>query len=185
MILNKNVPCQLFEIQGVRWKRRAVGLAKNRIGTHNCIRILQRSRKDNRLYFPDEYYISGDDVRDGLASGRFEHDSQGGMNLVIIPINDLELLERGDSKHQLEPRPEPKPVEEPKKASDRFYVQINDQWKHIYLLEVYDQIDIFKQPVKMARVKLSAKSKQTHEVEFSKLQSEKPRAPRKPSEGIA
>lgn len=93
MILSRTTPTQHFQIRSVRWKKRAIGLAKYRIGTHNSVEITQTG-KDGQRYFPDTYYISGKDIHEGLKSGKFELDNQKGVDLVIVPINEMEPLER-------------------------------------------------------------------------------------------
>lgn len=66
-----------------------------------------------------------------------------------------------------------------KAGKDRFYVEIEDKWRHIYLVSTYEQVDIFGDNVKIARVRLTKGSKTLHEVEFDKLADERPKTPRK------
>lgn len=93
MVLGRTTVCSLFKIRSVRWKKRCIGLANYRIGTHNEIHILQVG-KDGERYFPDTYYISKAKIEKGVKAGEYEVDNRKGVYLIIVPINDLEILER-------------------------------------------------------------------------------------------
>lgn len=93
MVIGRNTVCSKFEIRSVRWKGRCIGLAKHRIGTHNEIEILQEG-KDGKRYFPDVYYISKQKIDEGIAEGEYVVENRRGVWLIIVPINDLEVLER-------------------------------------------------------------------------------------------
>lgn len=88
MILSKDTPCNFIEIQSPRWKQRVVGIASFRVGTHNEITITARD-KDGMPYYPNSYYMSGEDIR--------KHETQrlpSGVELYLVPISELEILER-------------------------------------------------------------------------------------------
>jgi len=89
--LSKNTPCQLFEINAPIWNggARKVGLAKFRISKHNEIRFKYR-RKDGSLSIPDAYYFDGN----RLNTERFTSQFVRGLELVLIPFSELEILER-------------------------------------------------------------------------------------------
>lgn len=89
LTLSKTTPAQTFRIRMPRWKQRAVGLAKHRIGLHNQIEILATDKEGNR-YYPDTYYIS----REQALNPEYERQNINGLELILIPIKDLELLER-------------------------------------------------------------------------------------------
>jgi len=63
--------------------------------------------------------------------------------------------------------------------SDRAYFFFNGQWKHVYILDRYEQRDIFGGGVLMCKIKLVKNTQQTIDVEADKLQSEKPRRSRR------
>lgn len=85
--LDRNTACSMFQIQKIRWKNREIGIADYRISTHNEIHILQAGK--NGRYFPDVYYISGEDARkkplEKVGSS---------VEVRLIPIKELKLLER-------------------------------------------------------------------------------------------
>lgn len=87
MKLSKNTPCQKFEIKMPRWKERVVGLASHKVGTDNCVEILAEG-KDGKRYYPGEYYISGEQVK------QCERQNIRGLTLYLVPIASLEPLER-------------------------------------------------------------------------------------------
>ena len=90
MQLSRTTPCNLFKIASPRWKERAVGLDKNKVGTHNEIQITYRNKNGDLLY-PNSFYISGDNVR--------KHELQpipnySSVQVYIVPISNMEVLER-------------------------------------------------------------------------------------------
>lgn len=88
MLLDRTTACNVIEIRSPRWKQRVVGVASFRVGTHNEIRITATD-KDGKLYYPDTYYMSGADIKN--------HETQtlpSGVVLYLIPISELEILER-------------------------------------------------------------------------------------------
>lgn len=88
MLLPKTTPCQRFDIHSIRWKQRVIGLASYRISTHNEVHIGSK-KKDGTLYYPDTYYISGEDAR------KCETQQLGsGIELYLIPLSKMEILER-------------------------------------------------------------------------------------------
>lgn len=90
MILSKNISCNLFEIRKPVWGGRKVGLASYKIAAHNRIDILYTDKEGRRIY-PLPLYISGADARKyPMQAVRSNHN----VKLYIIPINDLEVLER-------------------------------------------------------------------------------------------
>lgn len=89
MKLSRMTPCQHFAIRVPRWKQRVVGLAKHKIGEHNCVEILAADKKGKR-YYPGQYYIPGS----RFSEVDYELDNQRGLTLVLVPISDLEPLER-------------------------------------------------------------------------------------------
>jgi hypothetical protein len=90
MKLGRFMPCTLFEIKTPVWGGRKVGLATYKVGTHNEIRILTKNAQGERLY-PQPLYISGAKARQyPIEPVR----SNPNIKLYIIPVNDLEVLER-------------------------------------------------------------------------------------------
>lgn len=87
MKLSKTTQCSLFQIQVPRWKERVVGLADYRLSTHNEIHILAKD-KEGKRYYPDNYYISQEKARS------YPLQTRSGIDLRLVPINDLETLER-------------------------------------------------------------------------------------------
>lgn len=85
--IDRKTACSLFQIQSVRWKNREIGIADYRISNHNEIHILQKGK--NGRYFPDTYYISGEDAR------KYPSENVGhSVEVRLIPIKDLKILER-------------------------------------------------------------------------------------------
>lgn len=98
-VLPPDVQCIMFSINKPIWngsaKKREVGLADYRIGDHNEIEFTY-TRKDGTRSIPDHYYISGDEAR----SRKYRRQSMGGFDLIIIPIEDLEILKRGTPRKE-------------------------------------------------------------------------------------
>lgn len=90
MILSKNISCNLFEIRKPVWGGRKVGLASYKIAAHNRIDILYTDKAGRRIY-PLPLYISGADARKYPVQAVRNNPN---VKLYIIPINDLEVLER-------------------------------------------------------------------------------------------
>lgn len=90
MQLRKLTPCELFKIKYPIWGGRKVGLATYKIGHHNEVQILTTNKDGERLY-PHALYISGEKAR---QYPREPVKSNPNIKLHIIPINDLETLER-------------------------------------------------------------------------------------------
>jgi len=87
MELPRLTECSLFQIHVPRWKERVVGIADYRISRHNEIRILAKN-KDGKKYYPDNYYMSGEQAR------TYPTQTRSGITLRLIPINDLKVLVR-------------------------------------------------------------------------------------------
>ncbi len=85
--ISKLTACSHFEIRKVRWKNREIGIDNMRIADHNEIEILQEGK--NGRYFPDKYYVSGEDAR------KKPLEKVGSWTEVrLIPIKELKILER-------------------------------------------------------------------------------------------
>lgn len=90
MKLSRFTPCQLISIKVPVWGGRKVGIATFRVGTHNEIRIETKNKEGEAIY-PQPFYISGEDIRKyPIEPVR----SNPNVKLYIVPINDLEVLER-------------------------------------------------------------------------------------------
>ncbi len=90
MKLSRFTPCNKFSIKNPVWGGRKVGLATYKVGTHNEIEILTVKTNGERVY-PNSFYISGQNARKyPIEPVR----SNPNVKLHIIPINDLESLER-------------------------------------------------------------------------------------------
>lgn len=88
MQIARTISCNKIAIKMPRWKQRVIGIASFRVGDHNEIEILAADKKGKR-YYPDKYYMSGEQIR--------SYDIQvlpSGIKLYLIPISDLEILER-------------------------------------------------------------------------------------------
>ena len=88
MKLSQTTPVQHIVIEKPRWKQRVIGVATFRVGHHNMIEITAK-KKDGTKYYPDQYYMSGENIK--------KHEVQllpSGVKLYLIPINELEILER-------------------------------------------------------------------------------------------
>lgn len=81
MILSRTTPCQKIDIVQPRWHNRTVLIAKYKVGEHNEITFQAKS-------MPDKYYISGSKAR------TYPINSNGKLDCYVVPLNDLELLER-------------------------------------------------------------------------------------------
>ncbi len=60
-------------------------------------------------------------------------------------------------------------------AVERGYVEIEGRWRHVYIVESFEQVDIFGDKIEILVVKLTKSSKQTYEVERSKIKDHKPK----------
>jgi len=89
MKLSRDTPCNHIEIKAPRWKERVVGIAKFRVGTHNSVDIMATD-KEGKRYYPDTYYISGADIE----KHEVQRLANGGVEVYLVPINDLSVLER-------------------------------------------------------------------------------------------
>lgn len=90
MKLSRFQSCQLFEIRKPYWNGRKVGLATYKIGPLNEVRILYKDANGDPVY-PQPFFISGENARKyPIEPVR----SNPNIKLHIIPINDLEILER-------------------------------------------------------------------------------------------
>lgn len=90
MKLGRLTTVQKFDIHEPVWGGRKVGLATYKIGTHNEINIRKKD-KDGNLIYPQPFYISGEKARTYPTQ---PVRSNPNIILYIIPINDLEILER-------------------------------------------------------------------------------------------
>lgn len=90
--LDRTTVCQLFEIRSPIWGggKKVVGLNLQRIRKHNEIHFTYRRKSDGELSFPDTYYFDGDNLK-GLD---YEVMNTKGTTLVLIPFEDLEIMER-------------------------------------------------------------------------------------------
>jgi hypothetical protein len=91
MILSRLTSCNQIEIRMPRWKKRVVGVASYRVGTHNVIDIVAKG-KDGKRYYPEALYGSGDMIRECETQTL-----RGGVKLFLVPISNLEPLEREQS----------------------------------------------------------------------------------------
>ena len=94
MKLGKTTPASLFEIKYPVWNggKRMVGLYHRNVGNHNQIEILAK-RKDGTRIYPNPFYMSGKDIKTYPLEPRKKYPH---MFLYMIPIDDLDLLERED-----------------------------------------------------------------------------------------
>ena len=88
MKISHNTPCNLFEIKKPIWNGRKVGLATYKIGIHNEIRIMAKSKNGFALY-PNPFYASGEFLKTCPTQ-----QLPSGVKLYLVNISDLELLER-------------------------------------------------------------------------------------------
>lgn len=92
MILSPITPTSHFKINEPIWKTpRSVGLDNTKIGNHNSVEILYKKKDGTRLY-QFTYYIRGESAR------KYPIKEWHGTKLYIIPIEDMEILERGNPK---------------------------------------------------------------------------------------
>lgn len=82
MRLSRLQPAQLFKIKQPRWRDRTVLIAKYKVGTHNEIVFTEAKS------MPGSYYISG------LEAATYPINNNGKLDCYVIPIDDLEPLER-------------------------------------------------------------------------------------------
>ncbi len=90
MKLSRLTPAQLFKIKAPVWGSRSVGLATYKVGQHNEIRI-ETTNKEGALLYPQPLYISGEKARSYPIEPVKKNPN---IKLYIIPISDLEVLER-------------------------------------------------------------------------------------------
>lgn len=58
--------------------------------------------------------------------------------------------------------------------NERAYYRYNGQWKYVYILEKFEQYDLEGGAQTFARIKLTKNSNQTMDVEYSRLEKERP-----------
>ena len=90
MKLSRFTPCNKFEIRTPVWGGRKVGLATYKVGTHNQVDISFTNSSGERIY-PNSFYVSGEKIKKYPIEPVKSNPS---VKLYIIPINDLEPLER-------------------------------------------------------------------------------------------
>jgi len=99
MKLLRNTVCAYFEILAPRWKDKynpeyncpTVLLADWKIGDiHNEIVITAARKSDGERFYPEPFYMSSDKIR------TYKTQPHSVRNVYIVPINDLEVLERVD-----------------------------------------------------------------------------------------
>ena len=90
MILSRTTPCNIFEINKPAWGGRKVGLATYKVAAHNRIDILYKDKNGRRIY-PLPLYISGEKARKYPV---YPVRNNPNVKLYVIPISDLEVLER-------------------------------------------------------------------------------------------
>ena len=88
MKLSKTTECSLIPIKFPRWKERAVGLPTYKIKTHNEITI-EYTKTDGTKLYPYPLYITGEKAK----QYPLQH-LKNGVSVHIVPIKDLEVLER-------------------------------------------------------------------------------------------
>lgn len=90
MKINRTTPTTHFKIRSPIWNggKRKVGLATNRLGKHNSIEFTYVRKSDGMKSIPEEYYFDGDNA--------LEYETQIVKNteLILVPFDDLEVLER-------------------------------------------------------------------------------------------
>ena len=85
MILNKMFPCQRIEIWMPRYRDNCVLIAKFKVGTHNEITFTKAKH-----LIGQEFYLSGETIR------KFPLESNGKISCYVVPMDELEPLERVD-----------------------------------------------------------------------------------------
>lgn len=92
--LSRTTVCEVFDIRAPKWngsmKRREVGLALDRIRKHNEIHFTYVRKSDGEQSIPGNFYFDGDNIK-GLD---YEIQNWKGRQLVIVPFDHLERLER-------------------------------------------------------------------------------------------
>lgn len=96
MILGKDTPANLIKIKAPIWNggKRCVGVASFRIGTHNQIEILYKNKDGERIY-PLPFYASAKQLH---AGEKMRLKNNPNIILHIVPLDELELLERASEK---------------------------------------------------------------------------------------
>jgi hypothetical protein len=95
--LEKNTVCAVFPIKAPQWngKRPHVGLNISRLTPHNEITIEYTRKSDGERTWPDTYYY------DGTTRDQYKVQTWKGVELLLVPISDLQVLQRVDK--ELEP----------------------------------------------------------------------------------
>lgn len=90
MKLQRTTVAQLFKINTPVWGGRKVGLAIHKLGQHNEVQILYKDSNGERVY-PQPFYISREQALGYPTQPVKKHPY---IILAVIPINDMEILER-------------------------------------------------------------------------------------------
>lgn len=108
-----------FSIKMPRWKQRVVGLAAYRVSDHNKVDIMAAG-KDGERYYPDTYYISGEEVRKCEKQMLPQ-----GLELYLVPINKLQILT--EQPKVKEEKPKEKPKEKHKEKPKQIQMDIKEE----------------------------------------------------------
>lgn len=90
--ISRFTTCVPFVIGTPIWNggRRVVGLNKQRIGANNEITFSYVRKSDGKKSFPDTYYFDGSKI----SKNNYVEMNTKGVNLVLVPFTDLEILVR-------------------------------------------------------------------------------------------
>ena len=90
MKLSRFTPANKIEIKAPIWNTQEIGIATFRVGHHNEIHILKTDKDGKRLH-PLPLYMSGADIKTHpIEPVKSNHN----IKLYIVPISELEVLER-------------------------------------------------------------------------------------------
>jgi hypothetical protein len=89
MKLPKDKPLNYIEIKRPRWKQRVVGVASYRVKEENEIAIVAESPKDGRRYYPNSFYATKEQILNCEVQIL-----PSGVKLYLVPISNLEIIER-------------------------------------------------------------------------------------------
>lgn len=88
-VLSRLTPVVQFKIFNPRWHDRKVLVADYKIATHNQINFPKAAS------LAGDWYISGRDAKT-FPIEAMKTRAGGSINMRVIPINDLQTLERGE-----------------------------------------------------------------------------------------
>lgn len=161
--LGTMTPYQTYKIRTPIWNggQRKVGLATSRLTKHNVIDFTYVRKSDGLKSIPDLHYF------DGNKAKQYDKQTVKGVELVLIPLDDLELVRWGNEP----PKTEEKPVET---KEDRRYILVEGRWRKVLIVGEQLQANLFGEEVLHLEYKTKASNNYILTAREDRFRSKKP-----------